>query len=123
MNGMIKFSIVSPEFKSGADTMSRLIATITLLLVASNASGQHYEEIYEKVINPCYRHIAEDIDEVEGISNKEWLFDHLRRIDQLLIFERVVRILNIVTNLNPEDRLKVYELGLSLCIAENESCE
>ena len=103
--------------------MSRLLAAITLLLVASNASGQYHDEIYEKVINPCYRYMAEDIDEVEGISNKERLFDHLKLTHELLILERVIRIGNIVTNLKPEDRLKVYELGLSLCIAEYESCE
>ena len=103
--------------------MSRLIAAITFLLVASNASGQYDDEIYEKVIDPCYQYMAEDIDEVEGISNKERLFDHLKLTDGLLILEQVIRIGNIVTNLNPEDRLKVYDLGLSLCIAEYESCE
>ena len=103
--------------------MSRLILAITFLLVASNAAGQYDDEIYEKVIDPCYRYMAEDIDEVEGISNKERLFDHLKRIEELIILERVISIGNIVTNLNPEDRLKVYELGLSLCIAEYECCE
>ena len=129
MNGMINQYYV-PEIllytikrQSGADIMSRLITAITFLLVASNASGQYHDEIYEKVIDPCYLYMAEDIDEVEGISNKERLFDHLKRIEELIILERVISIGNIVTNLNPEDRLKVYELGLSLCIAEYESCE